>query len=151
MNIRDLVERSIEKAGGVRALSRALDWDAASIVKARDDSKLSPYRAARLASFLDDDVMRAVLAALSDTSKSEAEASYWIDFPSVLAAQSSSILMDALVELERRLSAMKHKPNPDEKAKMIGEVVRLSLTEAWTTAPQLAPLPGTRQQTRKAS
>lgn len=132
MNIRDLVERSIEKAGGVRALSRALDWDAASIVKARDDSKLSPYRAARLAHFLGDDVMQAVLAALADTSKSEAEARYWSDMPAAMGSAVGEVAADALVQLTARWEEIGEIPPTEIQAEMLREFLEIELPKRWT-------------------
>lgn len=138
MDIRNLVERAIEKAGGVRPLSRAMEWDAASVVKARDDAKLSPYRAARLATFLDEDAARAIFAALADISKSEAESDFWLAFPSEFACQTAKLLDGPLRELESRLSRVKSKPNADEKAKMLVELIAHALTESWSIAKQPA-------------
>ncbi|MBB87294.1 MAG: hypothetical protein CMP06_08355 [Xanthomonadales bacterium] len=139
MKIRQYVERSIEKAGGVRALSRTLEWDPASIVKARDDAKLSPYRAARLAAYLEEDVMQAVCAALMDTSKSNAEARYWKEFPSALATGVANVVQKAVLELELRLSEMENSPTSEEKSLMVAELMKQALNEAWSDTDSGAP------------
>lgn len=114
-----------------------MEWDAASVVKARDDAKLSPYRAGRLAAYLNEDVMYAICSALADTSKSDAEASYWLSFPTELSTEIGRSLEQPLTELELRLSRMKHKPNAQEKAKLIAELVSDVLAESWTPQPSV--------------
>lgn len=76
-----LIEDAINKAGGVRALARAIDgWDAASVVKARDNMVLSPYRAAQLALYVGVDAQKALMTALATGSKSAGEADFWKAF-----------------------------------------------------------------------
>lgn len=76
-----LLDRAIEKSGGVRALERAIGWNIGSMGKVRSGTeRLSAYRAAQLADLVGDDPTTAVFAALEAGSKSEPEKNYWQRF-----------------------------------------------------------------------
>lgn len=95
--------------------------------------RLSPYRAAQIAAYLGESPLCLLLEALTDGSKSTAEAKYWASFPAELARQSAQLLHNNLIDLEVKISGLKYKPNPTEKAMMIGELIKLVLSEAWSS------------------
>lgn len=105
MNNANLVTRAIDKAGGIRPLSRKLNWDAASIVKSRDDEKVSPYRSACLASYVGESVTHSILIALLDTSKSEEEKKYWTSFPTALGSELAAMLKADVMGLHAKWSS----------------------------------------------
>ncbi len=128
------LDRAVEKAGGVRALCRDLDWHHGSVMRIKAGERLSPYRAAQIAAYLGESPLCLLLEALTDGSKSTAEAKYWASFPAELARQSAQLLHNNLIDLEVKISGLKYKPNPTEKAMMIGELIKLVLSEAWSSS-----------------
>lgn len=76
MNQLQALEEAIEKAGGLRALSRLLDWPAPNITDTRKGKRaLPPYRAAQLAGVIGIDPKTAYLEALKAGASSEGEKS----------------------------------------------------------------------------
>lgn len=180
-----LVRDAIEKVGGLRELSRQLDWHSGAISEVLAGKvRLPPYRAGQCAALLGADPDEWIFDSLRQGAKTEGERAYWfgrwhhnvtyggiaqrardahsadelaavllhqliVDSPAQLDREywktrlnelqatretagenTVALLIDALLELEQKLSAMKYKPNPAEKAKMIGELVRLALMDA---------------------
>lgn len=121
MSNQDLIEQAIAKAGGVRPLARELpSWDAASIVKARNDSKLSPFRAAQLANYLGEDEAAAMFFALLDTAKSDDESRFWSSFPPRLFEardrEVANIAGHLLEKLAEEWAKRSEPPPPDVQA-----------------------------------
>lgn len=74
------IERAIEKAGGLRALGRLLDWNSGSLMRVLGGEKISPYRAGQVADYLElgrSERDQAILEALHAMSKTDAEGAYW--------------------------------------------------------------------------
>lgn len=76
-----LLDKAIENAGGVRALSRSLSWPHGAMCRVKSGKeKISPFRAAQLADFMNEETDKAVLAALVAGSQSDLEKRYWQNY-----------------------------------------------------------------------
>lgn len=80
-DLKTALEAAIDKAGGIRALARELDWHHPNISAIRDGDRISPFRAAQLAGYMDlgraaED--EAMYSALSDLAKADAERDFWL-------------------------------------------------------------------------
>lgn len=78
--VKATIERAVEKAGGLRALGRALDWKPAALHRVIGGERISPFRAAQLADYLDCSAQErdfAIRESLHAMAKTETEAAYW--------------------------------------------------------------------------
>ena len=78
MDLQQLLDRAIEKAGGVRKLADKLDWGLGALSAARSGERPIPaYRAGQLAQDAGEDVTDAVYRALETSAATETERKFW--------------------------------------------------------------------------
>lgn len=80
IEVNSLIDEAARKAGGLRALARALDWTYGSVQNVKSGEKISPYRAAQLAEYVFGDdtyVQWAIVGALLQGAKSHGESEFW--------------------------------------------------------------------------
>lgn len=80
----DVINIAIEKAGSLKALSKALSWPHSNILRCKRDGTISPYRAGQLAQYVGDDIVPAVISALLHGSWSDHERSFWASVKTAL-------------------------------------------------------------------
>lgn len=137
--ISTIIDQASEKAGGVRALARALDWNPGSIMKAKAGEKISPYRAAQLADFLGVDPEAAVVAALIDTSKSDAETAFWPKYAQEARLRRVAIAVDTYRFLEERWASRKEPPSIELRLKAFEKAMEEALS-AGSLSSEAEPL-----------
>jgi vancomycin resistance protein YoaR len=118
--------------GGIRALSRELEWDPGSIIKARSTQKLSPYRTAQLSRFTGQNHLAAVIESLADGAKSEAEVQYWQQYLPALAEEVAELSQAVLAALQE--DWVKYPSPPSEKLQRteFSAALRQALTKRWS-------------------
>lgn len=75
-----LLRMAVEKATGVRALGRMLQWHPGAIMNVKNGEKMSPYRAVQLAQLVDVPPLDALLTALENAARTEHERQHWRSF-----------------------------------------------------------------------
>lgn len=119
--------------GGIRALSRELEWDPGSIIKARSTQKLSPYRTAQLSRFTGQNHLAAIIDSLADGAKSESEVQYWQQYLPALAEEVAELSRAVLTALQEDWA--KYPSPPPEKLQRteFSVALRRALTKRWSS------------------
>ena len=76
----NLLRMAIDKANGVRALGRMLQWHPGAIMNVKNGEKISPYRAVQLAQLVNVPPLDALLSALENAGRTEHERQHWRSF-----------------------------------------------------------------------
>jgi hypothetical protein len=118
--------------GGIRALSRELEWDPGSIIKARSTQKLSPYRTAQLSRFTGQNHLAAIIDSLADGAKSESEVQYWQQYLPALAEEVAELSRAVLTALQEDWAKYPSPPSEKLQRTEFSAALRRALTKRWS-------------------
>lgn len=134
LDVEATLDAAAAAVGGIRALSRELEWDPGSIIKARTTQKLSPYRTAQLSRFTGQNHLAAVVDSLADGAKSESEVEYWQQYLPELAGEVAELSRAVLSALQDEWAKYPSPPSKDLQRTEFAEAMRLALSKRWRSA-----------------
>lgn len=127
-----ILDAAAAAAGGVRALSRELDWNPGSMMKARSSQKLSAYRTAQLSRYTGQNHLAAIVDSLADGAKSESEAEYWRQYLPALAEEVADLSRAVLAALQEDWAKYPSPPSENLQRTEFSVALRRALTKRWS-------------------
>ena len=127
-----ILDTAAAAAGGVRALSRELDWNPGSMMKARSTQKLSAYRTAQLSRFTGQNHLAAIIDSLADGARSESEVQYWHQYLPALAEEVAELSRAVLAALQEDWAKYPSPPSEKLQRTEFSAALRRALTKRWS-------------------